>query len=151
MNVLVKRHVHPDEFLTPFDAVFNQLQDQMFPNMKQELGIDFAKGAYPKVNAYDYDDKIGIIAEVPGLRKKQLDISVEDGLLTISGDKHGYEDKDARVIRRELKHSSFRRSFELSDDLDSDNISASFEDGLLSIMIPKKTPELPKKKTVTIK
>ena len=151
MKVIYNRPVHPDEILTPFDSIFNQMQEQMFPNMKQELGIDFVKGAYPKVNVYDYDDKIGIIAEVPGLSKKQIDITIEEGLLTIAGDKHGFDDRNARVIRRELKHSSFRRSFELSDDLDHDSVSASFDDGLLSISIDKKIPAEPKKTKVKIR
>ena len=151
MKVIYNRPVHPDEILTPFDTIFNQMQEQMFPNMKQDLGIDFVKGAYPKVNVYDYDDKIGIIAEVPGLSKKQIDITIEEGLLTIAGDKHGFDDRNARVIRRELKHSSFRRSFELSDDLDHDSVSASFDDGLLSISIDKKTPAEPKTTRVKIR
>jgi len=151
MKLILNRHVHPDEFLTPFDALFNQMQDQMFPNMKQDLGIDFAKGSYPKVNVYDYDTKISIIAEVPGLSKKQIDITIEEGLLTIAGDKHGYEDKNARVIRKELKHSSFRRSFNLSDELDHESVTASFDDGLLSISINKKKPTEPRSTTVKIR
>ena len=107
--------------------------------------------AYPKVNVYEYDDRIGIIAEIPGLKKKQLNIEVEDGVLTISGDKHGIlDDKGATVLRRELKASSFKRSFELGDLLDTDSINASFDDGILSISIDKVEPEKPKKKSVKI-
>ena len=73
-------------------------------------------------------------------------------MLTISGDKHGVEaDEGAKVLRRELKHSSFKRSFTLGDLLDGENISANFKDGLLSIEIPKIEPELPKKHFVKIK
>ena len=94
---------------------------------------------------------IGIIAEIPGLKKKQLNIEVEDGVLTISGDKHGIlDDKGATVLRRELKASSFKRSFELGDLLDTDSINASFDDGILSISIDKIEPEKPKKKSVKI-
>ena len=65
--------------------------------------------------------------------------------------KHGlFDDEGAKVIRRELKHSSFKRSFELGELLDGDNIKASFKDGLLSIDIPKAEPELPKKTSVKI-
>lgn len=151
MNIVMKRNVHPDEFLAPFDQVFNQMQEQMFPDMKDQFGIDFAKGAYPKCNIYDYDDKIGIIAEIPGLSKKQIDITVEDNILTIIGEKHGFIDKAARVIRKELKHSSFRRSFELSDELDGSKVGADFSDGILSVEIPKKTPQQPKSFKVNIK
>ena len=107
--------------------------------------------AYPKVNVYEYDDKIGIVAEIPGLNKKQLDVSVEEGILTISGDKHSsFDAKDAKVIRRELKQSSFKRQFELGELLDGENISANFKDGILSVSVPKVEPEKPKKHTVKI-
>ena len=107
--------------------------------------------AYPKVNVYEYDDKIGIIAEIPGLNKKQLDVSVEDGILTISGDKHSsFDSEGAKVIRRELKQSSFKRQFELGELLDGENISANFKDVILSVNVPKVEPEKPKKHTVKI-
>ena len=71
--------------------------------------------------------------------------------MTISGDKHGvWEEEGAKVIRRELKASSFKRSFELGELLDGDNINANFKDGVLSIEIPKTVPEKPKKHSVKI-
>ena len=141
-----------DSFLTPFDKMFDQMIEQQFPNVVQQVGVKPYQGtAYPKVNVYEYDDKIGLIAEIPGLKKKQLDIEVEDGVLTISGDKHNvWDDAKAKNLRRELKQSSFKRSFELGELLDGDNISASFTDGILSISIPKLEPEKPKKKSVKI-
>ena len=141
-----------DSFLTPFDKMFDQMIEQQFPNVVQQVGVKPYQGtAYPKLNVYEYDDKIGLIAEIPGLKKKQLDIEVEDGVLTISGDKHNvWDDAKAKILRRELKQSSFKRSFELGELLDRDNISASFTDGILSISIPKLEPEKPKKKSVKI-
>ena len=100
---------------------------------------------------YEYDDKIGIIAEIPGLDKKDVTVDVEDGILTISGDKHGFAESDgAKCITRELKQSSFKRSFNLGEHLDGDDVSASFKDGMLSISVPKIEPETPKKKFVKI-
>ena len=143
-------HLNRDEFLTPFDKIFDQLMLKQFPNFQEEVGVSFNQGAYPKVNVYEYDDKIGIVAEIPGLDKKNVSVEVEDNLLTISGDKHGLEDDGGKCITRELKHSSFKRSFNLGDHLDGEDVSASFKDGMLSISIPKKEPELPKKKSVKI-
>ena len=141
-----------DSFLTPFDKMFDQMIQTQFPNVVQQVGVKPYQGtAYPKVNVYEYDDKIGLIAEIPGLKKKQLNIEVEDSVLTISGDKHNvWDDAKAKILRRELKQSSFKRSFELGELLDGDNISASFTDGILSISIPKLEPEKPKKKSVKI-
>ena len=142
-----------DTFLTPFDKIFDQMLDTQFPEVVKQVGVKPYQGsAYPKVNVYEYDDKVGIVAEIPGLDKSQLDVEVEDGVLTISGDKHGKWDEDGgKVIRRELKSSSFKRSFQLGELLDGDNIKANFKDGVLSISVPKIEPEKPKKTFVKIK
>ena len=143
-------HLNRDEFLTPFDKIFDELVNKTFPTFREETGVSFAQGAYPKVNVYEYDDKIGIVAEIPGLDKNNVTVDVEDEILTISGDKHGFDDSGGKCITRELKQSSFKRSFNLGEHLDGDGVSASFKDGLLSISIPKKEPEKPKKKFVKI-
>ena len=142
-----------DTFLTPFDKMFDQMVESQFPDVVKSVGVKpYAGSAYPKVNVYEYEDKVGIVAEIPGLDKKQLNVEVEDGVLTISGDKHGvWEEDGAKVLRRELKASSFKRSFQLGELLDGDDISANFKDGILSIDIPKVEPELPKKNIVKIK
>jgi len=144
------QHFNRDEFLTPFDRIFDELMSKQFPNFQEEVGVSFNKGSYPKVNVYEYDDKLGIVAEILGLDKKNVSVEVEEDVLTISGDKHGFEDDGAKCITRELKHSSFKRSFNLGEHLDGDGVSASFKDGMLSISIPKKEPVVPKKHSVKI-
>ena len=143
-------HLNRDEFITPFDKIFDQLMLKQFPNFQDEVGVSFNQGAYPKVNVYEYDDKIGIVAEIPGLDKKNVTVDVEDQVLTISGDKHGLQDDGGKCITRELKQSSFKRSFNLGEHLDGDDVSAKFKDGMLSISIPKKEPEQPKKHSIKI-
>ena len=141
-----------DTFLTPFDKMFDSMVESQFPEVVKQVGVKPYQGsAYPKVNVYEYEDKVGIVAEIPGLNKKQLNVDVEEGVLTISGDKHStFEDDGAKVLRRELKQSSFKRSFELGELLDGDNISATFKDGILTVAIPKVEPEKPKKTYVKI-
>ena len=141
-----------DDFLTPFDKMFDQIVQTQFPDITKSVGVKPYQGsAYPKVNVYEYDDKVGIVAEIPGLDKKQLEVSVEEGVLTISGDKHStFESDGAKVLRRELKQSSFKRQFELGELLDGENIKANFKDGILSVSVPKLEPEKPKKHTVKI-
>ena len=157
MTKVVVRNPFPiidrDSFLTPFDKMFDEIVGKSFPEINQQVGVNPFQGtAYPKVNVYEYDDKVGIVAEIPGLDKTQLNVEVVDNVLTISGDKHGvWEEEGAKVIRRELKASSFKRSFQLGELLDGDNINAKFKDGVLSISVPKTEPELPKKNVVKIK
>ena len=128
-----------DSFLTPFDKMFDTMVETQFPDIVKQVGVKpYGNTAYPKVNVYEYDVKIGIVAEIPGLNKKQLNVDVEDGILTISGDKHSaFESDGAKILRKELKESSFKRSFELGELLDGDSIKANFKDGVLNISIPK--------------
>ena len=144
--------INTDDFLTPFDKIFDQMVSQHYPEITKSVGVNPMQGtAYPKVNVYEYDDKVGIVAEIPGLDKKQLEVSVEEGVLTIAGDKHStFESDGAKVLRRELKQSSFKRQFELGEQLDGENVSANFKDGILSVSIPKIEPEKPKKHAVKI-
>ena len=142
-----------DSFLTPFDKMFDQIVEASFPDVTRSVGVKPFQGtAYPKVNVYEYDDKVGIVAEIPGLKKDQLNIEVEDGVLTISGDKHGITEEDgAKILRRELKSSSFKRSFQLGELLNGEKVKANFNDDILSISIPKVEPEKPQRTFIKIK
>ena len=141
-----------DEFLIPFDKVFDKMLETNFPEVIDQVGVTpYSNSAYPKVNVYEYDDKVGIVAEIPGLSKKQIKVDVEDNILTISGDKHSvWDDAKAKVLRRELKQSSFKRSFTLGELLDGDSVKANFKDGILSVEIPKTEPIVPKKHSIKI-
>ena len=141
-----------DEFLIPFDKIFDKVMDTHYPEVIDQVGVKpFQGSAYPKVNVYEYDDKVGIVAEIPGLTKKQLNVEVEDNVLTISGDKHSvWDDAKAKVLRRELKQSSFKRSFTLGELLDGDSVKANFKDGILSVEIPKTEPVVPEKHSIKI-
>ena len=155
-KVVVNRNIpffDRDNFLTPFDRMFDQIVEAQYPEVTRTVGVKPFQGtAYPKVNVYEYDDKIGIVAEIPGLKKDQLNIEVEDGVLTISGDKHGITEEDgAKILRRELKSSSFKRSFQLGELLNGEKVKANFNDGILSISIPKVEPEKPQKTFIKIK
>ena len=67
-----------DEFITPFDALFDNVIQQAFPAFSQEVGIEFfEKNSYPKVDVIDYDDKITIEAEIPGLSQEEVGVDLE--------------------------------------------------------------------------
>ena len=156
MSLVIHRNGFPtisrDNFLTPFEKMFDDMFETNFPEVAQTVGVNpFSNSAYPKVNVYEYEDKVGVVAEIPGIDKKNLSVDVEDGVMTIKGSKHGCdEDTDATVLRRELKHSAFERKFSLGESLDGDNIKANFKDGILSIEVPKIEPEKPKKSFIKI-
>lgn len=148
-----------EEFLAPFDTVFDTLMGHTFPEFSREFGVNFfEKSAYPKVNIIDYSDSIHIEAELPGHTKESISIGYENKILTISGNNLNKSDEssdvkngNARYIVRELKRSSFKRSFTLdSDMLDTDKIQAKFESGVLQIYIPKYKQQQAEKRLIDI-
>ena len=135
---------HRDNFIDSFDRVFDQMVHKQFPTLTDELGFDFLKSAYPKVDIVDFKDRLEITSEIPGLTKKDISIEVKEGTLTIAGQKkeRNNNGESGTYLYRELKHSSFRRSFTLSDNLASEQIKAKFENGILNVAIPKVEPKI---------
>lgn len=138
-NSIVPSLLNRDEFLTPFSNLF----DDFFNDSFDFLGKDFfEKGTYPKVDVRNEDTQIVIDAEVPGLSKDQVSVELDNGILRIKGEKKDADEKKTKTyIHKELKHSSFCRSFSIGDNIDPEKLTAKFENGLLEITLPKKVPE----------
>lgn len=150
------RAIHRDEFLTPFDRIFDEFFAANVPNFAQDFGVDFfEKGSYPKVNVIDFSDRVVIEAEIPGLDKSDVNVEIETNVLTIVGNKLTVPDKNSvetgTYVRRELKRSSFRRSFTLGDNISKDNVEAEFQNGMLTITLPKIKPVKPDVKKIVVK
>lgn len=136
-----------DEFLTPFDSLFDNIIDKALPSFSQEFGVSFfGNNSYPKVDVIDLEDSIEIDAEIPGLSKEEVSVDLEENILSITGSKRTDDSTEKKqYIRKELKRSSFKRSFKLSSSFELSKINAKFNNGLLNIKIPKKTPDKNKK------
>ena len=91
---------------------------------------------------------------LPGFKKDQINVKLEDGYMTISASKdHDQEKKDrhGKIIRQERYAGSMQRSFYVGDALTEQDVAAKFENGVLSLTLPKKDqPKLPEKKTILI-
>lgn len=137
-----------DEFMTPFDRLFDEFfsKNNIF---HAEYPDFFKKGSYPKVDILNKKDRVVIEAAVPGMSKEDISVEVLNGTLTISGEKSTIQEDSSEYICKELKRSNFRRSWTLRDDLDSENVSAKFENGMLYLEIPKLMPD--KAKDVPLK
>lgn len=82
-------------------------------------------------------------AELPGFKKEDLNISLDKDCLTISAERSSEEnDEDGSYVRRERYYGSYSRSFNVKG-IDTDAITASYSDGVLTLTMPKKTPEIP--------
>lgn len=143
-----------DNLLNTFERIFDDSLRGAFPEIHKSFGIDpYSKAAYPKVNVISTDDNIQIEAEIAGYAREDISVEVEDDVLSIVGKTAPTEQTDKSVyLVRELKRSSFSRSFRLSEQLDTNNVDATFKDGLLKIVIPRKV-QIPESRVskVTIK
>lgn len=126
---------------------FGPLFDEMFP---YEKGSESWLSQWvPAIDIYESDDAIKISAELPGLDKKDVEITVENNVLTIKGEKKlDKEIKKERYYRCERCYGTFTRSFTLADYVDPESIKAQFKNGILEIAIPKKEHAKPKEITI---
>jgi len=130
-----------------FHDRLNQLLNQPFfrgfgPSLDQSLT---AGNVVPAVNIYEDEHTINIEAELPGIEEKDIDISLENNVLTISGErKLENEEKKENFHRIERSYGRFTRSFTVPPGVDSDNVNAVFNNGVLKITLNKKEEARPK-------
>lgn len=102
-----------------------------------EAGMPFEQ-PMPRVDVVDKDDEVEVTAELPGVTKDQLDVSVSDNALTIRGSTtHEEKEEKGEYYRREIRKGEFSRTVALPADVKGDQAKASFEDGVLTITLPK--------------
>jgi len=103
----------------------------------------------PAVDILESDGKVVIQAELPGVKREDISVDVQEGVLTLKGErKEEKETKESNYYRRERFSGTFQRQFSLANDLDHEHITADFKDGLLKVEIPKREEEKPKQITV---
>ena len=98
------------------------------------------------------DTEFTLEADLPGFEKKDIELSLDGDRLTIKAERHSdHEDKDEKknYVRCERSYGAYSRSFDVSG-IDADGIKAKYENGVLTLRLPKKAPELPTAKTLTI-
>lgn len=109
-------------------------------NDETEMGVWL-----PAVDVFEKEDQLVIKAELPGMDKKDISLDFKDGVLTLSGvRKSENEVKEDNFYRREMSYGRFIRSFNLPADSDTEKIKAEFQNGLLTIEVPKPERHQPK-------
>lgn len=108
---------------------------------------------YPRIDVSEDENAIHVKADVPGINEKDINVTVEKGVLTISGEKkeeRKEEDDKRRYIVSERSYGSFSRTIQLPDAIKADEIRASFKDGVLTVEVPKAEEVKPRKIEVSV-
>ena len=129
----------------PFAHIF----EQFFGD--SERGAVRSSGLAPQFDIVETESDYTVAAELPGLGKEDVDVTVDDDTLTVRGEKKAGEKQDGTsYIVRERRYGSFERRFQLPETVDQAGITARYENGVLTLALPKK-PEAKKPEPRTIK
>jgi HSP20 family protein len=105
----------------------------------------------PSVDVSETKDNVIINAEIPGMNKEDVKVSVQDNVLTLSGErKQEKEEKNANYHRIERSYGSFSRSFTLPTSVQADKVKATYKDGILKITLPKTEEVKPKEILISV-
>ena len=106
-----------------------------------------------KTDVHEHEDHYEVDIDLPGFKKDEIDLKLENGYLTVSAEKgldKDETDKKGKVICQERYAGAMQRSFYVGDAVTEEDVKAKFEDGVLQIEIPKKETKLPERKTIMI-
>ena len=124
--------------------IFDDFMDGFaFPDVSKELYGKHAKNVM-KTDVRELDNGYEIIVDLPGFKKDEIEVQLEDGYLTISAAKgldKDETDKKGNYIRRERYAGTLSRSFYVGDAVSEEDIHAKYEDGILKLSVPKKAPK----------
>ncbi|SUM68350.1 small heat shock protein [Staphylococcus saprophyticus] len=126
--------------LKPFGRdYFDMTPSELFRDFGRQFFSNFPDEQSIKTDISEKDDRYELKAELPGFSKDQIDISYENDMLIISAENNQVneeKDDEGKIIQKERSYSNVKRMYSLNN-IDEDNIEAKFEDGILSIDLPK--------------
>jgi len=98
----------------------------------------------PAVDIYETEQAVTVVAEMPGVAREGVEISLEEGVLTLQGERCNHDAKGA-VLLREYESGRYVRRFTVSEAIDQENIAATMANGVLSLVLPKVAPAKPRR------
>jgi HSP20 family protein len=134
--------------MVPFESVerlmrLQQDLDRFFGKPQFDFGLS-GPNVFPLVNVFSDEDALVVQAEVPGVQPDQLNVQVDPGRLTISGERDLDAGKDGSFHRRERRGGRFSRVIQLPRDLDPEQADAQYRNGLLTVRLPKHAASKPR-------
>ena len=140
-----------NEIDTLFDRFFSGSLFGPFGAFTEPQPLQRFGGTMPKVDVSETEREIQIVAELPGLKQEDVELNLDNDLLTLRGETSSSRDeKDKQYHLTERSYGRFERSFHLPDTVDREKISARFENGLLTVTLPKSERAQKKAKRIQI-
>lgn len=131
------------------NQLHNELNHIFEPGASDESGVLSAADWVPAVDIQEEAERFVLTADIPGVDPKNIDITMEDGMLTLRGERKAVKEDERNGFRRlERVRGTFYRRFSLPDTADSEGISARSEHGVLEVVIPKQPKVQPRRITV---
>lgn len=137
-------------FASPFDTVLGlqQALDAFRTSRWLDAGPS-GGGAYPPINVFRKDNEFVVLAEVPGVKKSDLDVQVKGNTIRISGTKATSYPEQASLHRRERLSGRFDRGLTLPVEIDAEGVRAECRDGILALLLPRAARDKPRTVQVT--
>lgn len=152
-DLLVKEERFPDTFMGEMERYFGNFFRHPFHMMTPSLGFRDIPGLgdlTPSVDIYEEEGDLVLKAELPGIRKEDLNVTITENRITIAGEKKQEEKVEKKDYHwTERTYGTFTRNFRLPDNVNGDKAKASFKEGILVIRVPKTEETKAKKITVT--
>ena len=132
-------------------SLFDQLQREMsrYPTKSEDNGDVVTSDWAPSVDIKEEDSRFLLIADIPGVDPNDIEVHMENGILTIKGERESEKKTEREGYKRiEREHGVFYRRFTMPEGVDPDGIEANSKNGVLTVTIPKKEAAQPRKITV---
>ena len=124
---------------------FRRMQDELFGRSPWPAGIrSVSRGTYPPINVGATPEQVDVYLFAAGLDRQTLDISLQQNLLTVAGERKAPAEKDAGYYRKERFDGAFRRVITLPEDVDPEQVEASYRDGVLQIHVQRREAARPR-------
>lgn len=127
------------------------MMDRAFSEFRENVNSEQPRGWSLPVDIFERDNNLVIKAAVPGVKPEDIDVSVENNVLTIRGESKEETQQNDVVYRREYRYGSFSRSIRLPENIDTNGIEAEFDHGFVKIILPRVEPAKPKALKVQVK
>jgi HSP20 family protein len=135
----------PFRELTRIQDEFNRVFDDRLFRWRKNEGEELGSAFFPPVDVFEDAAQLTITAELPGIEPNAVDVHVENGVLTLKGErKLEKEDRKDNYLRIERTYGSFARTFTLPPTVNSEQVKAEFKNGLLKVVLPKREETKPR-------